>query len=285
MQVTQQRQQAIVKQLMPQPPTPPPGAPQGASGMPGAPMGANSAPNPAMQQQALQAATQEAQKIAPAPEFDPDSLQELQEIVAAVCWEDIRKVLRSNVRRLFSIDVETDDTNFEGDEDAKGAANEFMTAFSRVLQEVLPAVQMNPVMLPLAREMVSFTANAYKVGKSFETAIDEVFDKMAKMPPKQPPAAKGAALDQAKAQQVAADTQSRLRTDAMEAQQAQQEHAATMAERVQNMKQDAEIHQSEMQARMEEIAANHQKLTLQLQEMQAKLAAAGLPAQPLAAAA
>jgi hypothetical protein len=239
-------------------------------------------PNPQAAQQAMQAA----QAQVPLPQFDQDSLAELQATVAAVAWEDIREVLRSNARRMFMIDVETDSTEFEDEEDAKESALSFLNAFGNVMKEVLPAVQQNPVTIPVMKEATMLVADAFKAGKAFEAAIEEMFDKMSRMPPQPNPAEKGKGqADAAKAQAVQAETRARLQNDMADRQEAQQEHAMTLAARQQNMRQDEQIHRADMQRRMEEITAEREKLQLQLQEAHAKLAAAGLPAQPLATAA
>jgi hypothetical protein len=265
----------------------------------------------------MQVAIEQAKQQAPMPQIDPDSIAELQAIVAATPWEDIRDILRSDTRRLMMVDVETDDTAFEDEETKKGAAIEFMGAFGKVMQELIPAVQMNPALIPMAKELALFVAGSYKVGQAFEDVIGDTFDKLAKMPPQPAPdKGKGAAgnpqadamkakaiemqtqakiqADQAtaqsktqadaiKSQSVQAETQARLQNDAMDKQQAREQHAMTMAERHQNMVQDQEIHQATMAQKTQQAEVETQKGVLQLKEMQAKLAAAGLPAQPLGA--
>jgi hypothetical protein len=262
----------------------------------------------------MQSAIEQAKQQAPMPQIDPDSIAELQAIVAATPWEDIRDILRSDTRRLMMVDVETDDTAFEDEETKKGAAIEFMGAFGKVMQELIPAVQMNPALIPMAKELALFVAGSYKVGQAFEDVIGDTFDKLSKMPPPPPPPGKGAQgnpqadamkakaiemqtqakiqADQAtaqsktqadaiKSQSVQAETQARLQNDAMDKQQAREQHAMTMAERHQNMVQDQEIHQATMAQKTQQAEVETQKGALQLKEMQAKLAAAGLPAQPL----
>lgn len=223
------------------------------------------------------------------PQIDPDSLQHLQETIAATPWDEISKILRSNARRLFMVDVETDDTAFDDEESTKENALDFMKDFVGVLGQVLPVVQAQPILLPLAKEIVMFTADAFKVGQSFDDTLNDVFDKLAKIPPPQPGAAphdpKAAAAQMAaqaaqqKAQSSAqldkarADNEAfRLQTARQDATQKQQQFTNEMQQQAEQTRQDVERHQADMQTRLANFTAQHEKNSLELDKMRQELA-------------
>ena len=64
------------------------------------------------------------------PQIDPDEIAELEEIVKADAWEDVAAILRSDERRNYNIDVETDSTAFEDSEVEKQQRIEFVSAIT-----------------------------------------------------------------------------------------------------------------------------------------------------------
>lgn len=141
----------------------------------------NGAPAPNGPQQPMQP------PAPPMPPVDPDMMAELQEVIDAIAWEDIAEVIRTDARRSFSVDVETDDTVFEDETEAKQAATEFMTAILGVLTETLPSVQQTPALMPVVKELILFTARAFKPGIGFEDILSETLDNLASQPPAPPP--------------------------------------------------------------------------------------------------
>lgn len=249
-QAQQQQQQFVASQSAQQPQ------------MPGQPP---SPPNPQIAQLASQ--------MFPMPQFDPDSMQDLQETIAATPWEDVQAVLRSNARRMFMVDVETDDTAFEDEEQQKEAAVEFMGAFGRVLQEVIPAVQQNPVLIPLAKEMTLFVADSYKVGKAFDEVISDTFDKLAKTPPPPSPD-KGGAAKQADPQIDALKVQNermRIQNSQQDAQNSAQKFQIELQQQAEQSQQDRERHQSEMAARSQELAFKQREADMKERTEEVKL--------------
>jgi hypothetical protein len=207
---------------------------------------------------------------APIP-VDPDSIEDLQETLSAVPWEDVQEIIRSNARRLFMVDVETDDTAFDDDEVNKEQAIAFMQAFMQTMAQIVPAVQQNPALLPLAKELVTFSANTFKVGQAFDDAINDCFDKISKQPPqasKDPKAAESAA----KAQAIQQETQMKAAAHQADTQAMLQQHQADMAAKAQDAQQKQQQHQAEMQGKMADIQAKQERLALELAEHRAKVA-------------
>jgi len=208
---------------------------------------------------------------------DPQSLEDLQATIAATPWEDISEVIRSNARRLFMVDVETDDTAMDDDEETKESALEFMTAMFTTLQSIGPAVAQKPELLPLAKELVTFTANAFKVGQAFDDAINDVFDKLASSPPQDPASAPTDPVAAAQAQLVQVQTkkaQADIITNQQKAQADLQAKQAAGAIDIQIKQIELQLKQMELQIKQQEVqasaASSQIKLASQVQDHQAK---------------
>lgn len=172
-QIQQQQQAAQASQQPPQGaqgpggPGMPPGAPQGA---PTLPPGAAQAPQPP-----------------PMPMPSPDAIQEMQDIVKCVAWEDIESILRSDDRRGYKIDIETEDTaNFDEQEEKQNRV-ELLNTMQPVLQNVQLMIQQSPDMLPLAREIMMFTIKGFKAGRQLEETFEDAFNELGNRPPQPPP--------------------------------------------------------------------------------------------------
>jgi hypothetical protein len=139
------------------------------------------------QQQPQQPGQQPAPMLAsPAPQPDPEMVQQLQATVKAVAWEDIAAILRSDERRGYKVEIESEDTA-QVDEDAeKQRRIELLTTMQPVLQNALVMVQQEPAMLPLAKETLLFTIKGFKVGRSLEEAFEDAFDDLVNRPPSPP---------------------------------------------------------------------------------------------------
>ena len=230
---------------------------------------AEMAPQPPMPGQPPMPTPQAAPKPLP---VNPDSIEDLQETLEAVAWEDIQAIIRSNARRLMMVDVETDDTAFDDDQVNKEHAITFMTSFMQTMAQIVPAVQQNPALLPLAKELVTFTADTFKVGQAFDDAINDCFDKIAKMPPPSAKPDPKEAESQAKASAIQQEAQQKAQAHQMDTQAAMQQHQADMAARAQDAQQKQQQHQAEMQGKMADLQAKQERLALELAEHRAKVA-------------
>lgn len=139
------------------------------------------------QQQAKQAGPQaQAMPSQPPPQIPPEVLEGLQNTVKQVAWEDIESILRSDKRRGYKVDIETDDTAQFDEQAEKESRVEFLNTMQPVMQNALMMTQQAPELLPLAKETVLFTVRAFKAGRSLEEAFEDAFDQMASRPPTPP---------------------------------------------------------------------------------------------------
>lgn len=134
-------------------------------------------------------AQQSGQQIPNLPEIDPDQVKELESIADAVTWEEVSAVLRSDDRRNYTIDVETDSTVFEDEETEKAQRIEFMGAMTSWLERALPAIQVNPSIAQLMKELTMFSVGAFKIGRTLEEAFEDSFDQVKSAQPQPDPEA------------------------------------------------------------------------------------------------
>jgi hypothetical protein len=208
-------------------------------------------------QQKMQALQMQAQMMGgQPPPIPPEQMKQMQETLKAPTWEEISAILRSDQRRSYKIDVETDQTSQVDEQAEKASRIEFMSTIQAMMEKVLPLAMQMPAMRPLVKEAIMFVVKAYKAGRPLEEAFDEAFTALEQMPP---PQQQGDPIAEAKAQQIQAQTQATIQTANLNAQNAQldasvkqREAEANMASKVIDIKaKQAEIAQKQELSRME----------------------------------
>jgi hypothetical protein len=112
--------------------------------------------------------------------FTPERLAEICGMNAEdPTFQEAVQVLKSDQRRGYQIDIETDSTVFEDAEAEKNARVEVLGAMGQFAQQWMPVVQLGgPPMLKLVGEMMSHGVRGMKAGRSLEDTIDEAFEAM-----------------------------------------------------------------------------------------------------------
>jgi hypothetical protein len=124
--------------------------------------------------------------VQPPPQIPAEVLQQMQMTVKAVAWEDIESILRSDQRRGYKVDIETDDTAQFDEQAEKEGRIEFLNTMQPVMQNALLMTQQSPELLPLAKETTLFAVRAFKAGRNLEEAFEDAFDQLASKPPTPP---------------------------------------------------------------------------------------------------
>ncbi len=179
-------------------------------------------------QTAYAAAQQNGQQLPPP---NPDQIAHLMRLAQTrFSWEAVSGVLRSDSRRCYSVEVETDQTAFMDQEADKKARSEFFTTFMNALTQIGPMLAGNPKAGDVFKEMVMFVISAFKAGRGMEEGIERVIDEaiqkaaqQGQQQPQDPKAAADAQVAQARVQtaQVGLQTaQVRLAQAQVEAQRA-----------------------------------------------------------------
>jgi hypothetical protein len=116
-------------------------------------------------------------------------VERAQAILEAVPWDDIEPILRTDERRSYNIDIETDSTVFQDAEAEKASRIEVMSAMTPWMERMIPAVQANRSLAPLMKELTMFTLGAFKLGRQLEETFEDAFDQIQNMPEQPDPEA------------------------------------------------------------------------------------------------
>jgi hypothetical protein len=232
-------QQAMTANQPAPPPMAPPAPPPPGGMLPAPPPGGNVMPFPG---------------AAPPPVAPPTQ----QNIIEAAL-----KLLKQGKLADYRIEVAAD-TLIEPDLDAeRDARNQFITGITQFMQQAMPAVQQQPQLLPVVKELMLFGIRGFRNAKSIEGIIEASFDEMQANPTPPPPDPKAEALkmkgqlDQQKAQ---SDVEVK-----------QQEMQMEMAKMQAEMASDRERNAMEMQALREKTQAEVQAILIKAQ-VQAQVA-------------
>jgi hypothetical protein len=116
----------------------------------------------------------------PTPQKPPDieQIKALKAIASSPPWEEIEAILRSDQRRGYVIDVETDVTAEVDAAEERKQRIEFVQAIMQMMDVAMPAALQQPKLVPFSRELTAFAMRAFKVGRSLEETLEDVFDQM-----------------------------------------------------------------------------------------------------------
>jgi len=99
-------------------------------------------------------------------------------------------VIRRDAATGFAIDIEADSTIAADEQAEKQARTEFLTSIMPLLQVIVPQIQTNPAIAPLAKALVLFGVRAFPTARPLEENFEQAFAQLAQAPP-QPPQQKG----------------------------------------------------------------------------------------------
>lgn len=169
----------------------------------------------------------------------------------------VSQILRSDERRKYSIDIETDSLTQADWALEKSQRQELVQVLGGMISQTLPMIEQVPEMAMLAVQMIKFAISGYKGARELEGWIDQQLDMMLKKaqaaaqnPQPKPPS---------EAEQKAQGEMQKLQ---LEAQIAQQQAQQDMALQQQKMQFDQQTQQAEL---------NHQQqmnaMELQMEQM------------------
>ena len=130
----------------------------------------------------LQADHQQAQQLAqqtgaPPPQVDQNEVNRLAQLARTrFSWEDVSGVLRSDVRRCYSVEIDTDQTAFQDQEADKLARTQLFAAIMQALQQIAPMIAGNPKNGEVFKQLVMFVITAFKAGRGLEEGIESAID-------------------------------------------------------------------------------------------------------------
>jgi DNA anti-recombination protein RmuC len=173
-------------------------------------------------------------------------------------WDDIIGTMRSEKRRQYKIDVETDSTVAGTLSSDMAGLSQVLTAISQAMQELAPMVEQGVLPVDAAKEIILTVIRRARMGM----AVEDAFDKLQAPKPKPDPAA---AKAQAEGQADIAKAQAKAQSDAQLEQMRQQgenqrlmleEHAKTVREQfIEQMKSQREENDARFDAMVKIIVA------------------------------
>jgi len=106
------------------------------------------------------------------PEPQPPEMQEVPE----TSFEKVLEVLRNDLRRKITVNVETDSTVLADEQADKEARVEFLSAFSSFVQQLSPLIQSGQVDMKLVKELLLFGVRGFPQSRTLEGMIGELPD-------------------------------------------------------------------------------------------------------------
>jgi hypothetical protein len=207
---------------------------------------------------------------------------------APVTIDGVMRLLRDNPLRRFRIDIEADSTIAGDEAQEKADRSQFIESITKMVQTWGPIVTAQPIMAPLAAELMQFGVRAFRVGRSLEQVIEETAEKFqeAMGQPKPPPQPSPDDLVKLKGVQIKTqaeiqkaqigvqaaqiDAQARVAAATHERVQGQQDHVATMAQGQQQA-------QLADQAARNEAASNQMKAEVEIMRFRRAVDASNAP--------
>jgi hypothetical protein len=108
----------------------------------------------------------------PVPPEAQQKLEQLQQVIQGISWEQVQQVISDDTLRNFKIDLETNSTlDPEATED-KQAISEVMMAISQFFQSVGPLIQAGVFPFEAAKAMLLAIIRRYKMGSELEEQLE-----------------------------------------------------------------------------------------------------------------
>jgi hypothetical protein len=207
------------------------------------------------------------------PPPPPEVVERLQEMAKLPTWEDISAILRSDQRRGYKVDVETDQTNAVDDAEEKQQRTEFLSTMTGLMEKTIPLAMQLPAMKPLVKESVMFLVKGFKAGRSLEETFEETFAQLEKMPAPEPPPDPEMLKIQAQKEQQTTQLQFEQAKAQQDAQLEQQKVASDAQIKAQQAAHDKQIREAELAHTMQlEQFKVHSQIELQERKQQADMA-------------
>lgn len=173
------------------------------------------------------------------PPLPPNTtMDQFQQMMTDPTWEEVAALIKNDALRCFRIDIETDSTIKQDEQQEKADRVEFLKAAGGFLKEAVEAGSQQPEMAPLLGQMLMFGIRGFKVGKELEGSFNAAIAKLEKQAanPQQKPDPAMAKVQgelELNKQRAQADIQVAQATQQAQAQQStlenQQQHEREMA--------------------------------------------------------
>ena len=189
------------------------------------------------------------------------------------------QLLKSDKMRGFRLDIETNSTILQDEQEEKQSRMEFLTAAGQFIEQMVPLTQQVPQLAPLAAEMLLFGVRGFRAGRTMEASFEQAVEQLRSgqeqqeqqqegQPPQPDPAEQEA---QIKAQQTQAEGAAKMQNlqlqQSVAEAQAQQQMAKIEADSIiSQAKTEAEIIKAQTELEVSELRADvdRQKALIEL---------------------
>jgi hypothetical protein len=114
----------------------------------------------------------------PAPSAAPLIDPETQRLLKEPSWEDVEALLRDNCARTFRIDIETDSTIGEDDEQERESRLAMVETLGKFISQAVESCESMPALAPVAAEMVMYVVRSFKNARTLEASLEEAMEKL-----------------------------------------------------------------------------------------------------------
>jgi hypothetical protein len=190
------------------------------------------------------------------PDLQYNRPDEINTMLKKPSFDDIIALLRDDPARCMRIDIETDSTIKQDQIQDRADRVEFIKAIGSYINEVLPAAQQDPSLVPVLAQMFMFGVRGYQVGKETEQVlsdwVQQAIQASQNPQPKQDP--KMAELEQkmqleTQKMQAKAQIDQQTMQNNMQAEAAKAQQTAMLEEKQAQMDMMVAQHNQEMQSR------------------------------------
>lgn len=196
---------------------------------------------------------------------DPRSVQQDPNLQAKVqTFKDACDLIQNEMRRVSTIDIETDSTLLADEEAEREDRTKFLAAAGAFLQQSVPAMEATPELGPLLGAMLMFVVRTFPSSRPIEEEFEKVQQGMASRAQNQDQDKDGkkakAAADAQKAQQDGA-----LKTQELQVRQAHEEASAHNEAIAENNRHQEKM--LDLQLRGREVAIREREVSMKEQEL------------------
>jgi hypothetical protein len=181
-------------------------------------------------------------------------------------------VIRRDAATGYAIDIEADSTIAADEQEEKRSRTEFLTSIMPLLQVIVPQIQTNPAIAPLAKALVMFGVRAFPAARSLEEMFEQAFATLAQSPPPPQPQ-KGNVKPPQEIAAEQATAKGEQQVDMAKIQVEQQKNAADMMQASAKLQQDQQKQQADNVFRSAELSQQ-----AEVQQARGQLAAARVAA-------
>ena len=131
------------------------------------------------QQYAMQAQVAQAMKQPPPPEPNIPFFER-------TSWERVHGLLRDDMQRKFTLNIETDATILGDQEEDKKQRVEFLQAFSAMAESLFPMAQSGVVEMKVIKELMLFAVRGFPKSRTLEGMLESLPEKYEQKPKEDP---------------------------------------------------------------------------------------------------